>query len=162
MEVAEGTMGLGVFKCDGGKKCKKSFKTENALINHKLVWHPKREVKVHRCQTCEKDYENLKTLKQHFAKYHKDIPLDDITCKECGEELPTKAKFVKHMKKFHIEATCSNCGNMFANGKKLRSHRSTCLKKKNTTTKNVCQNLMEGDENTISDNEEEVELEQVI
>ena len=151
--VAAETVDRGVFICDGGKKCKRTFKTENSLIHHKLVWHPKREVTVHRCQTCNKDYENLKSLKRHFAIYHKDIPTADTTCQECEEELPTKAHLVKHMKRFHIEAKCSNCGNFFANGKKLRSHRSTCLKKK--SKKSVAKSLDKklGSQNSPDDDE---------
>ena len=156
VEVAADIGDQNVFICDRGKKCKRTFKTENSLMHHKLIWHPKREQIVHRCNACDKDYENLSTLKRHFARYHKDVPPADTNCKECGEELPTKAKLVKHMKKFHEEAICSNCGSTCANGKKLKSHRSTCLKKKSSKTNSKSGDVIQGPQNILNEGEEEI------
>ena len=78
---------------------------------------------------CNKDFENKSSLQQHFRMQHKGVHETDLKCKECGMVLATKEKHKSHRKQEHELKYCLKCGKGgFISVRKLRSHRSSCLR----------------------------------
>ena len=115
-----------LFHCDGSKKCKRVFRSESNLNKHKLYWHS--EFKTHVC-VCHvtKHMRMVLAFSKHFKRFHKGLDETDLTCTECGKVFAITAKLIRHNKKEHEAGYCFKCSKGFNSGRKLRSHRSTCL-----------------------------------
>ena len=125
-------------KCE---ECKKYFKTEDRLKNHKVSWH-----KPSSCRVCGNVFPNKKTLRGHslchktlvccsclvvfkdimFLNRHVDknrcARLFLNKCKDCDKRFETEETLITHKNNCNKPHVCPACGKMCSTKNKLTSH----------------------------------------
>lgn len=78
--------------------CKRQFKTQNQLTNHK-VSHSKE--KRYKCSLCSSQYKRSKELMSHIASTH--TGESKYTCNWCSKTFYNNSNYRKHKLKMHPE-----------------------------------------------------------